>query len=138
VVYLDAVERKYIDELSGMNVFLVLDDGSLVTPPLNGTILPGITRDSIIKLAAAQERKVTERPITMDEWRLGSLSGRVTEAFASGTAAVVTPIGTIRSYEGEFQVGDGRTGQVTAELRKSLMDIQWGRAEDPFNWTVKL
>lgn len=138
VVFLDAVERKYVDELGGMNVFLVLDDGSLVTPPLNGSILPGITRDSIIKLAQSQGRTVTERPISIDEWRVAALSGRIAESFACGTAAVLTPIGTIRSHDGEFDIGDGGTGSITADLRKSLMDIQWGRAEDPFGWTVRL
>ncbi|MBB5869896.1 branched-chain amino acid aminotransferase [Allocatelliglobosispora scoriae] len=137
-VFLDAVERKYIDELGGMNIFFVLDDGSLVTPALNGSILPGITRDSLIKLAEASGRTVTERPVSIDEWRVGSLSGRIVEAFACGTAAVLTPIGTVRSHDGEFTVGDGGTGPITAELRQSLMDIQWGRAEDPFGWTVRV
>jgi branched-chain amino acid aminotransferase len=95
VVYLDAVERKYVDELGGMNVFLVLGDGSLATPPLTGTILPGITRDSVLTLARRAGRDVVERPISMDEWRDGAASGQVREAFACGSAAVITPIGTV-------------------------------------------
>ncbi|MFC7534320.1 branched-chain amino acid aminotransferase [Actinoplanes sp. GCM10030250] len=138
VVYLDAVERKYIDELGGMNVFLVLDDGSLVTPPLTGTILPGITRDSVIKLAERAGRRVEERPISLDEWRSGAASGRVREAFACGTAAVITPIGTIRDQDGEFTVAGGEPGEVTMGLRKQLVDIQRGRAEDPFGWVHRV
>jgi branched-chain amino acid aminotransferase len=138
VVYLDAVERKYIDELGGMNVFLVLDDGSLITPPLTGTILPGITRDSVIKLAERAGRKVEERPISLQEWREGAASGRVREAFACGTAAVITPIGTIKSEDGDFTVADGGSGEVTMAIRKELVDIQRGRAEDPFGWVHRV
>jgi branched-chain amino acid aminotransferase len=138
VVYLDAVERKYIDELGGMNVFFVLDDGSLVTPPLTGTILPGITRDSVIKLAGRDGRKVEERPVSLAEWQEGAKSGRIREAFACGTAAVITPIGQVKSAGDEFVVADGGTGDVTAELRKQLVDIQRGRAEDPFGWVHRV
>jgi branched-chain amino acid aminotransferase len=138
VVFLDAVERRYVDELGGMNVFFVLDDGSLVTPPLTGTILPGITRDSVIKLAGRAGRRVEERPVAIDEWRDGAASGRIREAFACGTAAVITPIGTVRSPEGEFTVADGGSGEVTTGLRKELVDIQRGRAEDPFGWVHRV
>jgi branched-chain amino acid aminotransferase len=137
VVYLDAVERRFIDELGGMNVMFVLDDGSLVTPPL-GTILPGITRDSIIKLAGRAGRRVVERPVSIDEWREGAASGRIREAFACGTAAVITPIGTVRSPDDEFTVADGGSGQVTMALRQELSDIQRGRAEDPFGWVHRV
>ncbi|GLY94541.1 branched-chain amino acid aminotransferase [Actinoplanes sp. NBRC 103695] len=138
VVYLDAVERRYVDELGGMNVVLVLDDGTLVTPPLTGTILPGITRDSILKLARRSGRAVEERPISLDEWRDGAASGRVREAFACGTAAVITPIGTVKSLDGEFTVADGGSGEVTMALRQELVDIQRGRAEDPFGWVHRV
>jgi branched-chain amino acid aminotransferase len=138
VVYLDAVEQKYVDELGGMNVVLVMYDGRLVTPPLTGTILPGITRDSILKLAQRAGRTVEERPISMDEWRDGARSGRVREAFACGTAAVITPLGTVRSSDGEFTVADGGPGEVTMALRQELVDIQRGRAEDPFGWVHRL
>ena len=138
VVYLDALERKYVDELGGMNVFFVLDDGSLVTPPLTGTILPGITRDSIIKLAGRAGRRVEERPVSIDEWRVGAASGRIREAFACGTAAVITPIGAVQSLDGEFTVADGGSGEVTMALRKELVDIQRGRAADPFNWVHRV
>jgi branched-chain amino acid aminotransferase len=138
VVYLDAVERKYIDELGGMNVFLVLDDGSLVTPPLTGTILAGITRDSILKLAQRAGRRVEERPVSFDEWREGAASGRIREVFACGTAAVITPIGTVRHPGGEFLVADGGAGEVTMALRQELVDIQRGRADDPFGWVHRV
>jgi branched-chain amino acid aminotransferase len=138
VVYLDAVERKYVDELGGMNVFFVLDDGSLATPPLTGTILPGITRDSVIQLARRAGHDVVESPVSFDEWREGAASGRIREAFACGTAAVVTPIGTVKSPDGEFTVADGGSGEVTMTLRKQLVDIQRGRAEDPFGWVHRV
>ncbi len=135
VVYLDAVHRKYIDELGGMNVFFVYADGSLVTPELNGAILPGITRDSVITLAREEGRTVTERPVTIDEWRDGARSGEIVETFACGTAAVLTPIGRVRGADGEFVIGDGGTGSVTGALRQSLVDIQYGRTPDAHGWT---
>ena len=138
VVYLDAVERKYVDELGGMNVFFVLDDGRLVTPPLTGTILPGITRDSVIKLAGRAGRGVEERPVSFEEWREGAASGRIREAFACGTAAVITPIGTVKTPDDEFTIADGGSGEVTMGLRKELVDIQRGRAEDPFGWVHRV
>jgi branched-chain amino acid aminotransferase len=138
VVYLDAVERKYVDELGGMNIVFVLDDGSLVTPPLTGTILPGITRDSILTLARRAGREIVERPVSFAEWRDGAAAGRIREVFACGTAAVITPIGTVRSPDGEFQVADGGSGEVTMALRRELVDIQRGRAEDPFGWVHRV
>jgi branched-chain amino acid aminotransferase len=138
VVYLDAVERKNVDELGGMNIVFVMDDGGLVTPPLTGTILPGITRDSILKLAARAGRRIEERSVSFDEWRDGAKSGRIREAFACGTAAVITPIGTVRYPDGEFTVADGGSGEVTMALRQELSDIQRGRAEDPFGWVQRV
>ncbi len=134
VVYLDAVERRYVDELGGMNILFVMDDGSLVTPPLTGTILPGITRDSVIKLAQRSGRRVEERPVSFDEWREGAASGRIREAFACGTAAVITPIGVLVDNAGHYTVGSGETGETTAALRKNLLDIQYGRAADTHRW----
>ncbi|WP_213455203.1 branched-chain amino acid aminotransferase [Rhizomonospora bruguierae] len=138
VVYLDAVHREYVDELGGMNVFVVYDDGTLVTPPLNGSILPGITRDSVITLAERAGRRVVERPIAMSQWRSEAASGRIREAFACGTAAVITPIGTVRSAAGDFTMGDGGPGEITMALRQELVDIQRGRAEDPFGWVHRV
>lgn len=136
VVFLDAVHRSYIDELGGMNIFFVRKDGSLITPELNGSILPGITRESVIKLAQAEGRTVEQRQISLDEWREGAKSGEIVETFACGTAAVLTPIGTVRANDGEFLLGTGETGPVTSALRQSLVDIQYGRAEDIYGWTT--
>jgi branched-chain amino acid aminotransferase len=138
VVYLDAVQRTYIDELGGMNIFFVTDDGDLVTPPLTGTILPGITRDAIMALARRAGRTVSERLVSFDEWRDGAKSGRIREAFACGTAAVITPIGTVRFPDGEFALADGGSGPVTMGLRQELVDIQRGLAPDDFGWVHKV
>ncbi len=133
VVFLDAVERRWIEELGGMNLYFVHDDGTIVTPELSGTILEGITRSSIIELCRQQGWKVEERRVSLDEWRDGVASGRITEVFACGTAAVVTPVGTLRWRGGE--VGNGEeTGPVTQQVRQALVDIQYGRAEDTFGW----
>jgi branched-chain amino acid aminotransferase len=134
VVFLDAVHRRFVDELGGMNIFFVYQDGSLVTPELTGTILPGITRDSVITLARHQGRTVVERPVTFEEWRADAAAGRLREVFACGTAAVLTPVGQVRWPEGEFTIADGAPGPVTMSLRGQLVDIQRGRAADPFGW----
>ena len=137
VVFLDALERRYVEELGGMNVFFVFDDGSLLTPPL-GTILPGITRDSIIALAKAAGTPVHEEPYTIDQWRTDAASGRLKEAFACGTAAVISPIGTVRSASGDFAINGGIAGPMAMSLRKQLVDIQYGRAPDPHGWVRKV
>ncbi len=138
VVFLDTAGLKYIDELGGMNIFFVYADGHLVTPPLSGTILPGITRDSIITLARAAGRTVEERPVSFDEWRTGTEGGEITEAFACGTAAVITPIGTVRYAGGEFAMPNKGKGKVAAALRKSLVDIQRGRGRDRYGWVRRV
>lgn len=135
VVFLDAVERRWIEELGGMNVFFVFDDGSLATPPLGGTILPGITRDSLIQLCRAEGLTVREEPYALDQWQADAESGRLTEAFACGTAAVVTAIGSVASHESRFTIGGQSVGPVTQRLRARLVDIQRGNAPDPFGWT---
>jgi branched-chain amino acid aminotransferase len=137
VVFVDAVERRYIEELGGMNVFFVFDDGSLSTPPL-GTILPGITRDSIIALAKDSGTVVREEPYTVEQWRTDAASGRLKEAFACGTAAVISPIGKVCSVSGDFLISAGAAGPVAMGLRKKLIDIQYGRAADPHNWIRKV
>lgn len=137
VVFLDAIERKYVEELGGMNVFFVFDDGSLLTPPL-GTILPGITRDSIIALARKQGKVVREELYSIDQWRADAASGKLREAFACGTAAVISPIGTVRSAKGDFTINGGKAGDTAMGLRKTLVDIQYGRAPDPAGWVRKV
>ena len=138
VVFLDAVEHRWLEELGGMNVFLVFNDGTLQTPPLSGTILPGITRDSLITLARSEGLMVREEPYAIDQWRADANSGRLTEAFACGTAAVVTPIGRVASPDGEFKIGAGGPGQITSRLKQKLVDIQHGKAPDPHKWVYKI
>jgi branched-chain amino acid aminotransferase len=137
VVFLDAVERRYIEELGGMNIFFVFDDGSLLTPPL-GTILPGITRDSIIALMKDSGTPVREEAYTIDQWRTDVASGKLKEAFACGTAAVISPIGKVCSVHGDFLIGGGAAGTVAMGLRKKLVDIYYGRAADPYQWIRKI
>ncbi|WP_020392084.1 branched-chain amino acid aminotransferase [Kribbella catacumbae] len=137
VVFLDAREHRYLEELGGMNLFLVRDDPggtTLVTPPLSDTILHGITRASILTLAADLGLRVEERPVTLAEWRDGSRKGSVVESFACGTAAVVTPIGRVRDAAGEFVIGDGTPGRWSTRLRTELLAIQKGTAPDRHGW----
>src|SRR5262245_21752618 len=138
VVFLDAVEQKWVEELGGMNIFFVFDDGSMMTPPLGGTILPGITRSSLLTLAKDKGIKVREDRYSIDQWRTDSRSGRLREAFACGTAAVVTPIGTVRSTDGEFKIGNGGPGTKTEELKSALVGIQRGKAADKHGWLHKV
>jgi branched-chain amino acid aminotransferase len=135
VVFLDAIERRWVEELGGMNLFFVLDDDSIVTPEITGTILEGITRESILTLAMERGHKVEERRISVDEWREGVEAGRIREVFACGTAAVVTPIGRLMWEGGELVIGDGATtGSVTGAIRADLLDIQLGRVPDVHGW----
>ena len=138
VCFLDAVEHRWVEELGGMNIYFVFDDGSVVTPELTGTILEGVTRDSIVDLLRDAGHEVVERRVGIDEWRSGAASGRIREVFACGTAAVVTPIGRLVSPEGELVMGDGGTGEVTAGVRSRLLDLQYGRAADPHGWMHRL
>jgi branched-chain amino acid aminotransferase len=141
VVYLDAQEHRWLEELGGMNVFLVLgsgEDAELVTPELSGTLLPGITRDSLITLARERGHRVAERKVSLDEWRSGVLDGSVTETFACGTAAVITPIGEVKARTGDFTVGDGTPGPVAMGLRAALLDIQHGRVPDTHGWLHRI
>jgi branched-chain amino acid aminotransferase len=138
VVFLDAVERRWIEELGGMNIFFVMADGSLVTPPLTGTILPGITRASLVELARAEGITVREEPYAIEQWRADAESGALVESFACGTAAVVTPIGTVAGPGYQFTIGGGGTGQTTARLLRRLTDIQFGRAPDSHGWLERV
>ena len=138
VVFLDAAERKWVEELGGMNVFFVFNDGSMSTPPLGGTILPGITRSSLLTLAKDKGIAVREERYSYDQWKADAGSGRLREAFACGTAAVVTAIGTVRTPEGEFKIGNGGPGTRTEELRSALVEIQRSRAPDPHGWIHKV
>jgi branched-chain amino acid aminotransferase len=138
VLFLDAVNGTYIEELGGMNLFLVRKDGSLLTPSLTGSILEGVTRDSLIQLAKDQGRIVEERKITLEEVQTGMANGEITEAFACGTAAVITPICAIKGEGFVAGHADAPAGELTMSLRKALTDIQYGRAHDAHGWLVRL
>ncbi|HWI43751.1 MAG TPA: branched-chain amino acid aminotransferase [Nocardioides sp.] len=131
VVFLDAQEGTYVEELGGMNMYFVFDDGSIVTPE-TGTILEGITRASIIELAGKMGHQVTERKFGIDEWREGVSSGRIVEIFACGTAAVVTPVGSLKWDGGEAPAP--ASTDLTMRIRQALVDVQFGRADDTFGW----
>ncbi len=138
VLFLDAAEHRWVEELGGMNLFFVMADGRIVTPPLTGTILPGVTRNSLLQLAAEEGLKVSEEPYSLDQWRADAASGALLETFACGTAAVVTPVGKVAGRDGEFMIGSGGPGQITQKLRRRLVSIQRGEAPDPHGWVVKL
>lgn len=138
VVFLDAAEHRWVEELGGMNLFFLFDDGSLLTPPADGTILEGITRDSVLTLARAQGLNVREERYAMDQWRADAESGRLVEVFACGTAAVVTPVGTVKSTQGDFTIGAGGAGQMTQQIRTKLVDIQRGAAVDTHGWVQRI
>ena len=134
VVFLDAAEHRWVEELGGMNIFFVGRDGSLQTPPLAGTILPGITRDSLLQLARDEGMAVREEPYAIEQWRADAQNGALAEAFACGTAAVGTPIGRGAGPGYAFTSGGGDTGPVTARLLDRLSALQRGRGDDPHGW----
>ncbi|MGU7774291.1 branched-chain amino acid aminotransferase [Burkholderia sp. MR1-5-21] len=141
VIWLDAHGRTAIEEMGGMNVFFVFREGGkvkLVTPQASGTILKGVTRDSILTLAKDSGYEVEERRIEIGEWEAASRSGAMTEAFACGTAAIVVPIGRVKSVDGEFVIGDGQAGPVAMSLRSKLLSIQHGLQPDTHGWLYPL
>ncbi|MCD2188923.1 branched-chain amino acid aminotransferase [Actinomycetospora soli] len=135
VLFLDAREHRWLEESGTMNVLLVTADGELVTPPL-GTILDGVTRRSVLELVADHGLTAVERPVSVEELRAGCADGSITEVFATGTAAVISPIVAFRSATGAFTVGAGTPGPHTLALRTELLDIQFGRVPDPRGWRV--
>lgn len=135
VVFLDAVHRQYVDELGGMNIFFVYDNDKTIVTPQLGTILPGITRDAVFHLAEEAGYRVVERQYSIEEWRNDSHSGDLSEVFACGTAAVVTPVGTVRDSKGEFGTDSSAAGPLTMKLRQKLLDLQHGKVADPYGWT---
>ena len=141
VVWLDAIERRYVEEMGGMNLFFVFGSGGtarLVTPELSGSLLPGITRNSLLQLAGDAGFAVEERKIDVEEWRKGVAAGDITEVFACGTAAVITPVSQVKFGDGEFTVGDGTPGEVTMALRDTLTGIQRGTFADTHGWMARL
>jgi branched-chain amino acid aminotransferase len=138
VVFLDAAGSGHVEELGCMNLFFLFDDGRLRTPPLNGAILPGVTRDSMLSLARDEGLTVEEAPYAIDDWRRDAHEGRLREVLACGTAAVVTPVGAVKARDYHFPIGNGGAGEMAMRLRKRLTDIQRGLAPDPHGWIVKL
>ena len=141
VVWLDAVERRWVEEMGGMNLYFVKGSGkdaTVITPKLTGTLLPGITRDSILTVAKDLGYKVEEVMLSIDDWRDGVASGEITEIFACGTTAVVSAVGAAKSEFGTWTTGDGKPGPITMQIRETLLGIQHGTIEDKHGWNVKV
>ena len=150
VVWLDAAEHRWVEEMGGMNLFFVrADPGSdpgsasggaplITTPPLTGTLLPGITRDSLLRLAPDLGVTARQERISIEQWQAQCASGELTEVFACGTAAVITPVGRVKGESAEWVIADGEPGPVTMRLRGELIGIQYGRSPDPFGWVHKV
>jgi branched-chain amino acid aminotransferase len=137
VVWLDSHEHRWVEEMGGMNLCFVFGSGRqarLLTPALTGTLLPGITRDSILTLAGDLGFEAEEGKLSTEEWRAGCADGSLTEVFACGTAAVITPVGAVKSAHGSWSVGEGKLGEISMRLRQSLVDIQRGAAPDAHHW----
>ncbi|MFZ7124861.1 MAG: branched-chain amino acid aminotransferase [Desulfobacterales bacterium] len=137
VLWLDGVERKYIEEVGSMNIFFVIDD-ELITPALNGSILPGITRDSVLALARHWGMRVSERQIGIDEVLDAHETGKLQEIFGSGTAAVISPVGILHCKNREFTIAGNQVGPVAQKLYDAITDIQYGRRKDEMGWVVSL
>ena len=135
VLWLDGVEQKYLEEVGSMNIFFVIDD-EIITPELNGSILPGITRMSVIELAQHWNEKVSERKISIDELIDAHAAGRLKEVFGAGTAAVISPVGQIKYGDQVITINDNQTGPVAKKYYQAITDIQYGKAEDPMGWIV--
>ena len=133
VVWLDAVERKWVEEMGGMNLYFVKGN-KVITPKLTGTLLPGITRDSILAVARDLGYETEEVMLSVDDWKDGIASGEITETFACGTAAVVSPIGAAKSKWGTWVTGDGNPGPITMKIRETLLGIQHGQIADKYGW----
>jgi branched-chain amino acid aminotransferase len=141
VVWLDAVERRVVEEMGSSNLFFVFGSGAsakVVTPELTGTLLPGVTRSSLLRLSEDLGYRVEQRQITVEEWEKAAESGELTEVFACGTASVVTPVGSVKHTAGEFTVGDGKPGELTMKLRDRLTGIQHGATADTHGWMTRL
>jgi len=135
VLWLDAIHRRFVEEVGTSNIFFIIGD-ELVTPPLGGTILPGVTRDSVITLVSSWGIPVVERQISMEEVMEAHKKGSLKEVFASGTAAVISPVGLLYYRGQEIKINDGKVGLLTERLYEELMKIQYGEAEDPFGWRI--
>ncbi|MFI9305866.1 branched-chain amino acid aminotransferase [Streptomyces triculaminicus] len=139
VVWLDALERKWVEEMGGMNLYFVYGSAAnekpvIVTPELTGSLLAGVTRDSLLTIAKDLGYTSEEGRISTEQWRRDTENGTLTEVFACGTAAVITPVGSVKSAGAEWTQADGQPGEVTLKLRKALLDVQTGAAEDAHGW----
>jgi branched-chain amino acid aminotransferase len=137
VLWLDAAERKYIEEVGTMNMFFVIDD-EVITAPLNGSILPGITRDSVIHMINDWGMKVSERSLAIDELVAAAKDGSLKEAFGTGTAAVISPVGQITFNHEDYIISGGKTGELSQRLYNEIFDIQYAKKEDPYGWRMKI
>jgi branched-chain amino acid aminotransferase len=133
VLWLDGIERKYVEEVGTSNIFFKIN-GEIITPPLEGTILPGITRDSVIKVSREMGLKVTERRIAIDEVFEAHEKGQLEEVFGSGTAAVISPVGRLLWKDKEIVINENKTGEFTQKLFETITGIQYGKLEDKFGW----
>lgn len=137
VLWLDAAERKYVEEVGTMNMFFVIDD-EVIAAPLTGSILPGITRDSVIHLVKDWGLKVTERSLTIDEVISATVNGRLKEAFGTGTAAVISPVGQMNYKGKDYAIAGGKMGELSLRLYNKIVAIQYGESEDPYGWRVRI
>jgi branched-chain amino acid aminotransferase len=135
VLWLDGVEQKYLEEVGSMNIFFVIDD-EIITPALNGSILPGVTRKTVIELARHWNDKVSERKISIDELMRAHSAGKLQEVFGAGTAAVISPVGMIKYNDQVITINDNQTGPVAKRYYEAITDIQYGKADDPMGWIV--
>ena len=135
MLWLDGVEQKYVEEVGSMNIFFV-ENGKLVTPELNGSILPGITRKTVIELAGNLGYEVEERRVSIDELIESHNKGELTEVFGTGTAAVISPVGQLKYGETEIVINNNETGKITQDLYNNYTGIQSGKLEDPQGWRV--
>lgn len=141
VVWIDAVERRWVEEMGGMNLYFVKGtgpDATIMTPKLTGTLLPGITRDSLLAVAADLGYRVEEGRLSVEQWREGAASGEISEVFACGTAAVITPIGGVKSAIGEWTHDSAREDGITLQLRRHLVGIQTGTVPDTHGWMTRV
>lgn len=134
VLFLDSIERKWIEELGGMNIFFIMEDDIIITPALTGTILPGITRDSLIKLAQQMGLRVEETSYSFESLKKDAENGQLREVFACGTGAAITPIGRFKYKDGEIVIKNREIGKITEQLRTQLVNLQTGNTQDKNGW----
>ncbi len=137
VLWLDAIEHKYIEEVGAMNIFFKIN-GKIVTPMLNGSILPGVTRASVIELCKSWNMEIEERRVSCEEIHKAAKDGTLEEVFGSGTAAVISPVGTLKFGEEIYEINNGKIGEVSQKIYDTITGIQTGKIEDKFNWIVEV